>query len=102
MRNIRSINWSVDQLKNLIDFLRTVEPLLKSSVPQAIGYLDRLEHLGTFQLLAIFFGRFFGLIEGEVKTFSFIPPSILLWVGGMLAMLLGFARSTIGNIPNYF
>jgi uncharacterized protein YjgD (DUF1641 family) len=51
MRNTRNFNWSVDQLKNLIDFLRTVEPLLKSAVPQMIVYLDRLEQQGVFQIL---------------------------------------------------
>lgn len=52
MRNVRNLGWSVDQLKNLIDFLRTVEPLLKSAVPQAIIYLDKLERQGVFRVVA--------------------------------------------------
>jgi uncharacterized protein YjgD (DUF1641 family) len=52
VRNVRNLTWSVDQLKNLIDFLRTVEPLLKSAVPQAITYLDKLEQQGVFRILA--------------------------------------------------
>lgn len=52
LRSVRNLNWSMDQLKNLIDFMRTVEPLLKSAVPQAILYLDRLERRGVFQVLA--------------------------------------------------
>lgn len=53
MRNVRNINWSLDQLKNLIDFLRTVEPLLKCSVPQTIACLDQLERQGVFKIISI-------------------------------------------------
>jgi len=56
MRNIRNLTWSVDQLKNLIDFLRTIEPLLKSSVPQAIHFLDGLEQKGIFRIGAAMLG----------------------------------------------
>ena len=52
MRNIRNVTWSIEQLKNLIDFLTTVEPLLKSAVPQAIEFLDKLEQQGVFQVFA--------------------------------------------------
>jgi uncharacterized protein YjgD (DUF1641 family) len=52
VRNVRNLTWSVDQLKNLIDLLRTVDPLLKSAVPQAITYLDKLEQQGVFRILA--------------------------------------------------
>src|SRR5208337_645274 len=56
MRSVRNINWSLDQLKNFIDFLRTVEPLLKSSVPQSINYLDQLERDGIFGILSTMLG----------------------------------------------
>ncbi len=52
IRSVRNLNWSLDQLKNLIDFMRTVEPLLKSAVPQAILHLDQLERRGVFQVLS--------------------------------------------------
>jgi len=51
MRNIKNMNFVLDQMKNLIDFALTAEPLLKSSVPQAISYLDDLEQRGVFRLL---------------------------------------------------
>jgi uncharacterized protein YjgD (DUF1641 family) len=51
LRNVNNLNYSLDQLKNLIDFVLTVEPLLKSSVPQVILYLDELERSGAFRLL---------------------------------------------------
>ena len=49
MRSVRNINWSLDQLKSLIDFLRTVEPLLKSSVPQSIHTSISWSNRGSFK-----------------------------------------------------
>jgi len=51
MRNTRNLNFVLDQMKNLIDFALTAEPLLKSSVPQVISYLDDLEQRGVLRLL---------------------------------------------------
>jgi uncharacterized protein YjgD (DUF1641 family) len=50
MRNVNNLNFSLDQLKNLIDFAVTAEPLMKATVPQAILYLDDLEKKGIFRL----------------------------------------------------
>jgi uncharacterized protein YjgD (DUF1641 family) len=66
IRNVRNLTWSVDQLKNLIDFLRTVEPLLKSAVPQAIAYLDKLEQQGVFRILA----SMLGVLEKIGETYT--------------------------------
>ena len=66
MRNVRNLGWSVDQLKNLIDFLRTVEPLLKSAVPQAIIYLDKLERQGVFRVVA----SMMGVLEKIAETYT--------------------------------
>ena len=51
LRNTENFSYTLDQLKNLIDFAVTIEPLLKSSVPQMILYLDGLERSGVFRLL---------------------------------------------------
>lgn len=51
LRNTKNLSFSLDQLKNLIDFADTIEPLLKSSVPQMILYLDGLERSGVFHLV---------------------------------------------------
>lgn len=66
IRNVRNLTWSVDQLKNLIDFLRTVEPLLKSAVPQAIAYLDKLEQQGVFRV----FASMLGVLEKIAETYT--------------------------------
>jgi uncharacterized protein YjgD (DUF1641 family) len=51
LRNVKNLSYSLDQLKNIIDFALNVEPLLKSSVPQLILYLDGLERHGVFRLV---------------------------------------------------
>ena len=50
MRNVRNLTFTLDQLKNLIDFALIAEPLFKSTVPQIIYSLDELEQKGVFNL----------------------------------------------------
>lgn len=52
MRNVKNMNFTLDQLKNLIDFAVIAEPLLKTTVPQIIHYFDDLEQKGVFRLLS--------------------------------------------------
>lgn len=52
LRNVRNLNFTFDQLKNLIDFMVIAEPVFKTTVPKIIFYLDELEHNGVFRLLA--------------------------------------------------
>ena len=51
MRNVRNLNFSLDQLKNLIDFIVIAEPLFKTTVPEVIQYFDDLERNGVFRIL---------------------------------------------------
>ena len=52
LRNVRNLTYYLDQLKNLIDFDLTAEPLLKFTVPQMIFYMDELEQKGVFRILS--------------------------------------------------
>ncbi len=84
-RNIRNLTWSLDQLKNLIDFLRTVEPLLKSAVPQAIEFLDKLEQQGVFQI----FSSMLGMLEKIAETYT---PEDIEQISNGLVSLVGVAK----------
>ncbi len=53
MRNVKNLNFTLDQLKNLIDFLVIAEPVLKTTIPQIIYYFDDLEQNGVFRLLTL-------------------------------------------------
>jgi hypothetical protein len=85
LRSTRNMTWSVDQLKNLIDFLRTVEPLLKSTVPEAIAYLDMLEHQGVFQIMA----SMLGVLQKIAETYT---PQDIEQIGNGLVELVGVAK----------
>jgi uncharacterized protein YjgD (DUF1641 family) len=85
MRNVRNLGWSVDQLKNLIDFLRTVEPLLKSAVPQVIIYLDKLEQQGVFRVVA----SMMKVLEKIAETYT---PEDIEQIENGLVPLVGVAK----------
>lgn len=53
MRNVRNLNFTLDQLKNVIDFLIIAEPVLKTTVPQIIYYFDDLERNSVFRILSM-------------------------------------------------
>lgn len=52
LRNVNNLNYTLDQLKNIIDFVQTAEPMLKTTIPQIIFYLGELEQKGVFRLLS--------------------------------------------------
>ncbi len=49
MRNVKNLTYMMKQMENVIDLWHTSEPLLKSTVPKAIAYLDDLEQKGVFR-----------------------------------------------------
>jgi uncharacterized protein YjgD (DUF1641 family) len=92
VRSIRNLNWSLDQLKNLIDFLRTVEPLLKSSVPQAIHHLDQLERKGVFRI----FASMMGALQKVAETYS---PEDIEQIAGAMVPLVGIVKKLTAPEP---
>ena len=51
LRSVKPIIFSLEQLENIVDFIETIEPLLKSAVPQVINYLDELEQKGVLRII---------------------------------------------------
>jgi uncharacterized protein YjgD (DUF1641 family) len=82
MRNVRNLNFTLDQLKNVIDFLVIAEPVMKTTVPQIIYYFDELERKGVFRILTM------GL-EALKKIGSTYSPEQLQQVGDGLVRLVG-------------
>ena len=85
LRSTRSISFSLDQLENLIDFVNTLEPLLKSSVPQLINYLDDLEQKGVFRILL-------ATLEIRAKLADAYTPEDIDQIGDGLVSLLALAK----------
>jgi uncharacterized protein YjgD (DUF1641 family) len=82
MRNVKNLNFTLDQLKNLIDFLVIAEPVLKSTVPQIIYYFDDLERNGVFRILTL-------SLEVLKKIGSSYSPEQLQQIGDGLVRLVG-------------
>jgi uncharacterized protein YjgD (DUF1641 family) len=51
LRSVKDIIFTMEQLENVVDFFTTIEPLLKSAVPQMINYLDDLEQKGVLRII---------------------------------------------------
>ena len=85
LRNVRNLTYSIDQLKNIIDFVLIAEPLLKSTVPQMIYYMDDLEQRGVFTLLS-------SSMEMIKKTAESYTAEDLSQIGDGLVKLLGIFK----------
>ncbi len=51
MRNVNNFNFALDMMHNLIDLTKNAEPLLKTTIPQVISFLDELEQKNVFKVL---------------------------------------------------
>ncbi len=51
---LKNLTFLLEQLKNLTDFARAVEPLLKTTVPHVISTFDELEQKGLLGLVTKF------------------------------------------------
>jgi len=85
MRNVRNLTYSIDQLKNFIDFVLTAEPLLKSTVPKMIFYMDDLEQKGVFNLL----NSSLNIVKKVAETYT---AEDITQIGDGLVRLLGIVK----------
>lgn len=82
MLSVRNITYVLEQLENVIDLWRTMEPLLKSTVPQTIAYLDTLEQRGVFRTYG-------AMLEVRAKVASEYGPEQIEQMGDAFVFLLG-------------
>ena len=85
LRSVRSLTFALGQLENLIDFVTTLEPLLKSSVPQLINYLDDLEQRGVLRM-------FTAMLDVRAKIASAYTAEDIDKIGDGAVALLGLAQ----------
>ncbi len=52
LRSVRNLTQSLEMMENLFDLWNSMEPLLKSAVPNLINYMDNLERKGVFRTYA--------------------------------------------------
>ena len=85
LRSVRNITWSLGQLENIIDFVTTLEPLLKTSVPQIVNYLDDLEQRGVLRIIG-------ATLDFRSKVAEAYTPEDIDQIGDGLVALLNLAK----------
>jgi uncharacterized protein YjgD (DUF1641 family) len=85
LRSVKHIQFSLEQLENIVDFVLTIEPLLKSSVPQLINYLDDLEQKGVLRIIQ-------STLDVRAKIAASYTPEDVEQIGDGLVAMLGLAQ----------
>ncbi|MCX5877690.1 MAG: DUF1641 domain-containing protein [Deltaproteobacteria bacterium] len=85
LRSIRNFSWSLEQLESLIDLFTTLEPLLKSTVPQLIHYLDDMEQKGVFR-------TYTAMLSVRAKVAKQYTPEDFELMSDAFTSLLGLLR----------
>jgi uncharacterized protein YjgD (DUF1641 family) len=85
LRSVKHIIFALEQLENMVDFVTTIEPLLKSSVPQIINYLDDLEQRGVLRIIS-------STLDVRAKIAEAYSPEDIDQIGDGAVAALGLAK----------
>jgi uncharacterized protein YjgD (DUF1641 family) len=85
LRSVKHIIFTLEQLENMVDFVTTIEPLLKSAVPQAINYLDDLEQRGVLRIIT-------SMLDVRAKIAAAYSPEDIDQIGDGAVVALGLAK----------
>jgi uncharacterized protein YjgD (DUF1641 family) len=85
LRSVKDIIFAMDQLQNIVDFAKTIEPLLKSAVPQIINYLDDLEQRGVLRIIT-------SMLDVRAKIAATYSPEDVEQIGDGAVVALGLAK----------
>ena len=85
LRSINHVIFSLEQLENIVDFVTTIEPLLKSAVPQVINYLDDLEQRGVLRIIT-------SMLDVRAKIAAAYSPEDVDEIGDGAVVALGLAK----------
>lgn len=86
MRNTENFIFALKQMASIIEFVKDLEPLLKSAVPQIIHYLNELEQKGVFRIIK-------ATVDLRSKVASAYTAEDIDVMGDGLVALLGLSKS---------
>ena len=86
MRNTQNFVFALKQMANIIEFVKDLEPLLKSAVPQFIQMLDEMEQKGVFRM-------FKATLDLRKKVAAAYTPEDIELMGDTLVSYMGLAKS---------
>jgi len=85
LRSTNDLIFALKQMSNIIEFLKDLEPLLKSVVPQMIAYLDQLEQRGVFRVIK-------AMLDVRAKVADTYDAEDIDQMGDILVDLLGLTK----------
>ena len=85
LRSVKHIIFTLEQLENIVDFVTTIEPLLKSAVPQIINYLDDLEQRGVLRIIT-------SMLDVRAKIAAAYGPDDIDQIGDGAVAALGLTK----------
>ncbi|MBW2592029.1 MAG: DUF1641 domain-containing protein [Deltaproteobacteria bacterium] len=85
MRNTENFIFALKQMASIIEFVKDLEPLLKSAVPQIINYLDVLEQKGVFRIIK-------ATVDMRTKIAAAYTAEDIDVMGDGLVALMGLAK----------
>ena len=86
MRSTKNLIYCLKQLDNIIEFIKDMEPLLRSAVPILIGYLDDLEKRGVLRIIK-------STLDIRAKVADAYDHEDVDQIGDGMVSLLGFAKN---------
>ena len=85
LRSAKDIKFALDQMESIVDLVNTVEPLLKSAVPQVINYLDDLEQRGILRVMQ-------SMLDVRAKIATAYTPEDIDQMGDGAVSLIGLTK----------
>ncbi|MGA7577586.1 MAG: DUF1641 domain-containing protein [Desulfobaccales bacterium] len=85
MRSIRNLNQALEMMENLFDLWGAMEPMLKSTVPNLINYMDNLEQKGVFRTYS-------AMLEVRAKVAQHYPSEEITAMGDGFVVLLSLLK----------
>lgn len=86
MRNTQNFTFALKQMANIIEFVKDLEPLLKSAVPELINVLDEMEQKGVFRM-------FKATLDLRSKVAAAYTPEDIEVMGDTLVALIGLGKT---------
>lgn len=85
LRGTRDFIFALKQMGSIIEFVRDMEPLMKSTVPVIIEYLDDLEQKGVFRTYS-------AMLEVRAKVAKEYSAEDIEQIGDGMVAMLGLAK----------
>jgi len=85
LRSIRNLTQALEMMENFFDLWNSMEPLLKSMVPNLINYMDNLEQKGVFRTYS-------AMLEVRAKVAQHYPSEEIASMGDGFVVLLSLLK----------